>query len=149
MAKNQSAAASQRTLDLLVEAWRQGFAGTKRVGFDEYKKANTFRLRLYIAVRKYRKDESLDPELSRLLGCMEAVIEEEAGRHYVVIRKVEDNLELARIAAELGIPWGFEADAMESLKRIQESLGDLIETDTKTETQLNETLLNQGDLYDD
>lgn len=122
MSKQQNAAAAERTLSLMVGAWRRGFEETQRVGFDDYKKANSFRLRLYIAVRKYRKDESIDPELSRMLGCLEAVIEEAGGRHYVVIRKVDDNPELARIAAELGIPWGFEAEAAESLKRIQDNL---------------------------
>jgi hypothetical protein len=110
--------------DLLLGFWRQAYDSPVTLSFPTYKKANAFRLRLYVAVRPFRDDANGDIELHLKINQLEAIASElPDGRGQLVIRPAEMNEELARLAREAGLPWGFNVvEAEESQRRMLERL---------------------------
>lgn len=113
--------------DLLLGFWRQAYESPVTLNFATYKKANSFRLRLYVAVRPYRTEANGDVELHCKINQMEAIAKElPDGTGQLVIRSADLNEELAELARQAGLPWGFNrAEAEESQRRMLERVEEI------------------------
>lgn len=144
----KSAAVAGGTNRLYLDLWRKGFISPLKLAFDSYKAANAFRLRLYVAIRPYRERPEMPAELQqgasiaqthewdarmaeyreahelfRIIDQTEAVAKTlPSGEGMLIIRTIENNVDLARIAAQAGIPWGFDREVEESQRRMLEKL---------------------------
>lgn len=96
------------------------------VRFETRKEATSFKLKMYAWARPYRRDRMLDEELTQArIEDMEIVMESIKGSndaYLVTIRYAWDNPELKRIASELGLPFGPDTEALESLERFKKGL---------------------------
>jgi hypothetical protein len=112
---------------ILRRIWETAFdRGEIRLRYASHKEANDFRLRLYAAVSKFRKNPALDLELEAKLSKMECVIEgkkDDGNPAFVIIRLSHLNPLIKQAADQLDLLINPTADdAADSLRRIQESL---------------------------
>lgn len=142
------AASAQATTQLMLDLWIKGIEAPLEISFPSFKEAQAFRLKMYRAIRPYRdlpdypqgmpsKANLADQQrhqfemdeyekamrIHKYIQQLEAIAKECGdGSGRMVVRTVEHNHDLARIAAQAGIPWGMTAEAEESQKRMMETL---------------------------